>query len=45
MHYHHGAVRCLSTLDSGYLLSGSIDKTTKLFMLNNATGKYEFEKE
>ena len=27
------------------MLSGSIDKTTKLFMLNNATGKYEFEKE
>ena len=26
-------------------MSGSIDRTTKLFMLNNATGIYDFEKE
>ena len=31
--------------DSGYMLSGSIDTTSKLFMLNNATGIYDFEKE
>lgn len=42
---HQGAVRSLSTLDSGYLLSGSIDKSSKLFILNNATGKYDFDKE
>jgi WD40 repeat protein len=42
---HSGAVRSLATLDSGYLLSGSIDKSAKLFVLNNATGKYEFENE
>ena len=42
---HSGAVRSLATLDSGYLLSGSIDKSAKLFILNNATGKYDFENE
>ncbi|TNV85584.1 hypothetical protein FGO68_gene1924 [Halteria grandinella] len=42
---HQGAVRSLSTLDSGYLLSGSIDSTSKLFTLSNLTGKYEFDKE
>jgi hypothetical protein len=42
---HTGAVRSLSTLDSGYLLSGSLDSTSKLFMLTNATGKYDFDKE
>jgi phospholipase A-2-activating protein len=26
-------------------MSGSIDKSAKLFILNNATGKYEFENE
>jgi len=26
-------------------MSGSIDKTNKLYNLNNATGKYEFTKE
>jgi hypothetical protein len=42
---HQGSVRAVATLDSGYMMSGSIDKTTKLFMLNNKTGKYDFEKE
>lgn len=45
MAVHQGAVRSLSTLDSGYLLSASIDSTSKLFMLDNLTGKYDFEKE
>jgi len=27
------------------MLSGSIDKSSKLFILNNATGKYDFDKE
>jgi phospholipase A-2-activating protein len=27
------------------MLTGSIDKSSKLFVLNNATGKYEFDKE
>ena len=42
---HQGAVRSVSTLDSGYMLSGSIDTSSKLFILNNATGIYDFEKE
>lgn len=45
MFLHNGAVRALATLDSGFLLTGSIDRTNKLFSLNNATGKYDFEKE
>mmetsp|Transcript_22163 Transcript_22163/g.21386 ORF Transcript_22163/g.21386 Transcript_22163/m.21386 type:complete len:150 (-) Transcript_22163:39-488(-) len=45
MFFHSGSVRALASLDAGYLLSGSIDKTNKLYILNNATGKYEFEKE
>ncbi|CDW75382.1 transducin family protein wd-40 repeat family protein [Stylonychia lemnae] len=43
--FHQGSVRSLGTLDSGYLLSGSVDTSTKLYMLNNATGRYSFEKE
>ena len=36
----------MATLPSGYLLSGSIDTTAKLFVLNNATGLYHYaEKE
>ena len=42
---HQGAVRTLSSLDSGYMLSGSIDGTSKLFSLSNSTGLYEFDKE
>jgi hypothetical protein len=42
---HQGSVRTVATLDAGYLLSGSIDTSTKLFMLNNANGKYAFDKE
>ena len=42
---HQGAVRSISCLDSGYMLSGSIDTTSKMFMLNNATGRYDFDKE
>jgi hypothetical protein len=42
---HQGSVRSVASLDSGYMMSGSIDKSTKLFMLSNSTGKYEFEKE
>ncbi len=45
MAVHSGSVRSVSSLDSGYLLSGSIDKSCKLFILNNATGKYDFDKE
>ena len=45
MAVHQGAVRSMSTLDSGYLLSGSMDTSSKLFILNNATGRYDFEKE
>lgn len=42
---HQGAVRSLSSLDSGYLLSASIDGTSKLFTLSNQTGLYDFDKE
>ena len=42
---HEGAVRSISTLDSGYMLSGSIDSSSKLFILDNASGQYEFDKE
>lgn len=42
---HSGSVRAVASLDAGYMMSGSIDTSTKLFMLNNATGKYSFEKE
>ncbi len=45
MAYHTGSVRSVATLDSGYLMSGSLDTTTKLYVLNNATGKYDFDKE
>mmetsp|Transcript_23414 Transcript_23414/g.17849 ORF Transcript_23414/g.17849 Transcript_23414/m.17849 type:complete len:136 (-) Transcript_23414:1605-2012(-) len=45
MHYHSGSVRALGCLDAGYLLSGSIDTTAKLYLLHNNTGKYEFERE
>ena len=45
MFLHQGSVRSLATLDAGYLLSGSLDRTNKLFLLNNATGKYEFDKQ
>ena len=41
---HQGAVRSLACLPSGYLMSGSIDTSNKLFMLNNQ-GHYDFEKE
>jgi WD40 repeat protein len=27
------------------MISGSIDTTSKMFMLNNATGRYDFDKE
>ncbi len=42
---HQGCVRSLGTLETGYLLAGSIDKSSKLFVLNNRSGKYDFEKE
>lgn len=43
---HTGSVRALGTHPLGeVLMSGSIDKTNKLFSLNNKTGKYDFTKE
>ena len=43
---HTGAVRCLASINEhNFLLSGSIDMTTKLFMMNSDSGKYAFEKE
>ena len=43
---HDGSVRALGTHPQGeVLMSGSIDKTNKLYNLNSSTGKYEFEKE
>ena len=43
---HQGAVRCLTTLPgSDSLVSGSIDKSVKLYDLDKTTGKYSFEKE
>jgi len=45
LHLHQGGVRTLAVLPSGYMLSGSIDTTCKLFILNNSTGKYDFDKE
>ena len=41
---HQGAVRSLACLPTGYMMSGSIDKSNKLFSLN-PMAKYEFEKE
>lgn len=41
---HQGSVRAISALPNGMLLSGSIDKTLKLFNLSNS-GRYEFDKE
>jgi len=42
---HSGTVRALGTLNSGFMLTGSIDKSCKLYILNNASGKYDFDKE
>jgi len=41
---HSGAVRCLATDDLGVLLSGSIDKSVKVFTMNDS-GKYDFDRE
>jgi WD40 repeat protein len=43
---HSSAVRTVSTSPFGeVLISGSIDKTNKLYTLNSDSGKYEFSKE
>lgn len=39
-------MRSIATHPEGeILLSGSVDKTSKIFNINNRSGKYEFQKE
>ena len=41
---HEGSVRALGTLaTSDMLMTGSIDKSSKIFTLNSDTGKYDFQ--
>lgn len=43
---HQGSVRCLTTLPgSDSLVSGSIDKSLKLYNLDKSNCKYSFERE
>ena len=43
---HTGSVRCLDVLKgTDVLISGSIDTSAKMFLHNNATGLYAFERE
>lgn len=43
---HQGSVRCLAVLpEIDSLVSGSIDKSVKMFMIDKSNGKYAFEKE
>jgi WD40 repeat protein len=43
---HQGSVRCLAVLPgTDELVSGSIDKSAKLFSMDRASGKYTFERE
>ena len=43
---HQGSVRCLAVLpEVDSLVSGSIDKSVKLFSFDKSNGKYAFEKE
>ena len=46
MAVHEGSVRALATHAQGeVLMSGSIDKSNKIFNLNSGTGKYDFVRE
>lgn len=43
---HSAAVRTVATHPQGdILMSGSVDYTNKIYMLDNLTGKYEFLRE
>jgi WD40 repeat protein len=43
---HQGSVRCLAVLpDIDSLVSGSIDKSVKIFLIDKSNGRYAFEKE
>ena len=43
---HQGSVRCLTTLPAvDSLVSGSIDKSVKMFNIDRSNGKYAFERE
>ena len=43
---HQGSVRCLAVLpEIDSLVSGSIDKSVKLFLFDKSNGKYAFERE
>ena len=43
---HQGSVRCLTVLPgTDSLVSGSIDKSCKLFEMDKSNGKYDFAKE
>lgn len=43
---HSAPVRCLCVLNhNDALVSGSLDKTTKIYNMNTSNGKYDFDKE
>ena len=43
---HQGSVRCLAVLpEVDTLVSGSIDKSAKMFLIDKSNGKYQFERE
>lgn len=42
---HSGSVRAVAVNNTGLLLSGSVDQSCKLFIIDNETGKYEFIQE
>ena len=43
---HQGAVRCLAVQgDTDSLVSGSIDSSAKMMLLDRSTGRYAFDRE
>lgn len=42
---HSGSVRTVATSEKGVMLSGSVDRSCKLFSLDETTGRYDFLQE